>query len=258
MEIDIKWLKPFVLNLGRYFVFAGLAYLIFYYLFKDYFYKDRIQDYFGKRKDFIREVLYSLQTTLIISGFALLISFTPLKNYIHIYTNMSDYPLVWTPLSFILAIFIQDAYLYWTHRMMHHPRLFKSMHITHHKSIRPSPWTTLSFDFLEAFVQALLAPILIFIFPVHIYVITLTVILNIAYSTYAHLGYEIMPKSFRKTIFFRWFNTSVYHNMHHQKFNYNYGLYFRFWDKWMGTEHPKYEEKYDEIQERRFRDYKLN
>lgn len=47
-------------------------------------------------------------------------------------------------------------------------------------------------------------------------------------------------------------NTSTHHNIHHSKFNGNYGLYFRFWDKMMGTEHPDYVKKYDEIQKRRF------
>jgi sterol desaturase/sphingolipid hydroxylase (fatty acid hydroxylase superfamily) len=27
----------------------------------------------------------------------------------------------------------------------------------------------------------------------------------------------------------------VYHNLHHERFNGNYGLYFTFWDRLMGT-----------------------
>jgi sterol desaturase/sphingolipid hydroxylase (fatty acid hydroxylase superfamily) len=73
-----------------------------------------------------------------------------------------------------------------------------------------------------------------------------------AINVYGHLGYEIAPKWFRNSIFFEFINSSVYHNLHHSKFKGNYGLYFRFWDKIMGTEHEDYVKMYDEIQSRRF------
>jgi sterol desaturase/sphingolipid hydroxylase (fatty acid hydroxylase superfamily) len=34
--------------------------------------------------------------------------------------------------------------------------------------------------------------------------------------------------------------TTTHHDMHHQQFNGNYGLYFTWWDRWMGTEFPEY------------------
>jgi sterol desaturase/sphingolipid hydroxylase (fatty acid hydroxylase superfamily) len=40
--------------------------------------------------------------------------------------------------------------------------------------------------------------------------------------------------------------------MHHSKFKGNYGLYFRIWDRLMGTEHPDYVSEYDRIQDQRF------
>jgi len=58
------------------------------------------------------------------------------------------------------------------------------------------------------------------------------------YNVYGHLGYELYPKSFNKNFFGKWLNTSVSHNAHHSKFNGNYGLYFLFWDRWMGTLRP--------------------
>ncbi|MHA4894836.1 sterol desaturase family protein [Pedobacter sp. PWIIR3] len=47
-------------------------------------------------------------------------------------------------------------------------------------------------------------------------------------------------------------NTSIHHNLHHSKFKGNYGLYFRFWDRLMGTENPNYVKEYDRIQNQRF------
>ena len=71
-------------------------------------------------------------------------------------------------------------------------------------------------------------------------------------NVYGHLGYEIMPKWFRQTIMFEFFNTSLHHNMHHRKFKWNYGLYFRVWDRIMKTEHPDYVKEYDLLQKQRF------
>ena len=75
---------------------------------------------------------------------------------------------------------------------------------------------------------------------------------SLVINVYGHLGYEVTPKWFRHSILFQIFNSSTHHNLHHEKFKGNYGLYFRFWDRVMGTEHPAYVAQYDRIQEQRF------
>jgi len=62
-----------------------------------------------------------------------------------------------------------------------------------------------------------------------------------------HLGYELYPKKFMQSGWSRFFNSSTHHNMHHSKFKGNFGLYFRFWDKWMGTEFKDYETTFNQI-----------
>ena len=69
---------------------------------------------------------------------------------------------------------------------------------------------------------------------------------------YGHLGYEVASKWLRFSFLFEILNTSVHHNLHHEKFKGNYGLYFRVWDRIMKTEHPDYVQRYDAIQKRRF------
>jgi lathosterol oxidase len=48
----------------------------------------------------------------------------------------------------------------------------------------------------------------------------------------------------------KWINTSVNHNQHHQFFKGNYGLYFLWWDRWMGTLRKDYDRRFDEVSER--------
>jgi sterol desaturase/sphingolipid hydroxylase (fatty acid hydroxylase superfamily) len=42
--------------------------------------------------------------------------------------------------------------------------------------------------------------------------------------------------------------------MHHSKFDGNYGVHFRFWDKLLGTEFKDYEAQFDKIQARKQQD----
>ena len=65
-----------------------------------------------------------------------------------------------------------------------------------------------------------------------------------------HLGYEIYPKGFNTHWLFRWKTPSTHHNMHHMKFNGNYGLYFTWWDRIFKTEFKDYNETYEKVQTR--------
>ncbi len=251
MKEDISYALPLVINLVRYFLFAGIPFLIFYILFPTFFKKNKIQTGIAKRKDFIREIMYSVQTTLIIAAVAMTILFTPLMEYTRIYSDLSDYPSWWIPVSILLAIIAHDTYFYWLHRVIHHPSIYKKVHLTHHKSINPSPWASYSFHFFESVLEAMVVPIVLFLIPIHLYSFFIFTIIIFIINVYGHLGYEVAPKWFRRSFLFEVLNTSVHHNLHHSTFTSNFGLYFRFWDRIMGTEHPDYIREYDKIQERR-------
>lgn len=251
-NINLEYIAPLAITLIRYFVVAGIAFAFFYKLFPNKFAKNKIQTRIAKGKDFIREIRHSMQTTVILSIVGLLILKTPLKNYTQIYDNVSDFSLWWIPISTLLALITHDTYFYWIHRAIHHPKLFKHIHLVHHKSINPSPWTSYSFHFLEGVLEAMIAPILFIFIPMHPLAILLFVFAGFMINVYGHLGYEIAPKWFRHSFLFEIINTSTHHNIHHAKFKGNYGLYFRFWDRLIGTEHPDYVKEYDKIQKRRF------
>jgi sterol desaturase/sphingolipid hydroxylase (fatty acid hydroxylase superfamily) len=53
-------------------------------------------------------------------------------------------------------------------------------------------------------------------------------------------GVELMPRALADSRWFGWINATTHHDLHHSSFQYNYGLYFTWWDRLMGTEHPAY------------------
>lgn len=236
----------------RYLVFAGTAYLLFYILFRGYFTKNKIQSRTISSKDILREVANSLLTGAIFAAIVFVFLATPVREYTQIYTDIEDYSLVWWFLSVPLTLVIHDTYFYWMHRLVHLPRIFKWTHLVHHKSVNPSPFASYSFQFTEAILEVLIIPILVFTLPLHSSALILFTLCTLIINVYGHLGYEIAPRWFRNSWLFEILNSSVHHNMHHSKFQGNYGLYFRFWDRIMGTENPDYVKEFDKIQKNRF------
>ncbi|MFZ6012980.1 MAG: sterol desaturase family protein [Bacteroidota bacterium] len=134
---------------------------------------------------------------------------------------------------------------------MHRRPIFNIVHRVHHLSTNPSPWAAMAFHPLEAVFEAGIIVIVPLLFPVHPLAIGLFLLFMMIYNVYGHLGYELYPKGFSRSWLGRWINTSVNHNLHHQYFKGNYGLYFLFWDKIMGTLQPAYDKTFDEITSRK-------
>ncbi len=81
-------------------------------------------------------------------------------------------------------------------------------------------------------------------FPLSGFVFFLVMML---YNVYGHLGWELYPAGFSKHFVGKWINTSVNHNQHHQFFKGNYGLYFLFWDRMMGTLRADYDIQFEKV-----------
>lgn len=232
---------------SRYFIYAGIAFLLFYFLFPKKLSFRKLQTSFPKGKDYLREVSHSILSLLIFATISLILHSKYVRPYTRIYDHLTDHSTAYFFFSVAMALIIHDSYFYWTHRLMHHPKLFKLFHLTHHKSTNPSPWAAYSFSPLEAIVEGSVIFPIAFLIPIHILGIGLFLVIMIIYNVYGHLGYEIYPKWFVKSRLGKWLNTSTNHNMHHQFFKGNYGLYFRFWDELMGTTHTNYEQRIEEI-----------
>jgi sterol desaturase/sphingolipid hydroxylase (fatty acid hydroxylase superfamily) len=84
--------------------------------------------------------------------------------------------------------------------------------------------------------QAVIIPIMLLIIPIHTSMLILLLILMTVFGVINHLGYEVYPRSWMKGFWAEHWITPSHHTLHHHKFNCNYGLYFRFWDKVMGTD----------------------
>ena len=242
----LDWLNNSKNLMIRYFLIAGISYLIFYIIFKNHFIQKKIQNRFLNWGRIKNEILNSLVTILIFAAIATLV-IKYLFSYTNLYSNTTDYSKLYYIMTFPIMIVIHDTYFYWSHRLMHHPKLFKHVHLVHHKSTNPSPWSSYSFHPLEALIEAGIIPLIAFTIPVHKSPLIFFLAFQFIYNVYGHLGFELYPKNFHKTYIGKWVNTSVAHNLHNRFFNKNYGLYFLFWDRITGTIDKNYDKKFEKI-----------
>lgn len=233
------WLAVFTFDTLRYVIGAGLVTVVLFGLLKRWSAGRRIQTRKPGHKDIRREVAYSIQTTAVYATVALFTIEALERGWLKKYDAIAEYGIGWAILSLPLMLILHDAYFYWVHRAMHHPKVFRWAHRVHHLSRTPSPWAAYSFAPAEALVMALFMPVILALIPLHGLVIFLFLSFMILRNAGGHSGVEFHHHQWVDSPL-DILTTTTHHDMHHQKFGGNYGLYFTWWDRWMGTELPGY------------------
>ncbi len=227
----------------RYLLIAGGAYLVMYHLCRKKLSVRKIQGKYPSEEDIKRELSLSFSTVLIYTLVIWLLFFTPVKNWTQIVDSDESIGAMSFMIKLLLMLGIHDLYFYLTHRLLHHPKLYSRFHLAHHRSSNPTPLASLAFHPVEAFVQIGIVILLVFIMPVSFESIVLFGLINFLHNVYGHSGYEILPRRLLASVHARWFCNSTFHNLHHEKYTNNFGLYSRIWDSALGTTHAEDSQK---------------
>lgn len=203
----------------------------------------KIQTREAKPDDVRREISTSLRTSLVFALNGTLVYFCATNGIFTVYGSVGSSGIPYLLISTVAMILAHDTYFYWTHRAMHHPKLFRWFHRTHHRSVTPTPFAAYAFDLPEAIVQALITPLWLLFVPMHVVGLFAFVTFMIIRNVMGHSGVELFPRALADSRWFGWINANTHHDLHHSSFRYNYGLYFTWWDRLMGTEHPEYRAK---------------
>jgi Delta7-sterol 5-desaturase len=230
-----------------YLLFASVTWLAFYVLLRRRLAHRKINPRYPAWKQLGWELLFSLRSLLVFGIVGGFIVFCVRSGWSRLYFRIDDHGWTWFYVSIGLMVVLHDTYFYWTHRLMHHPRLFRRVHRVHHLSTSPSPWAAYSFSTAEAFVQAGIGPLIILTIPSHPVAFLAFMLWQIGFNVLGHCGFEIFPSWFMRTWCGKFLNTPTHHALHHESFRANYGLYFNVWDRLMGTNHPRYEERFGEV-----------
>lgn len=234
------WTDPWllVLFLGTLPTIIFLQYFTFAYLYQALLRKTKTSTpkmYDLKRRQIRREIKWSFLSSVVFTVFCALCLFAWQKGWTMIYEDIHAYPVWYLFASAMIVIFLYETYYYWLHLAMHIPAIFKVVHRTHHESLHPTVFTSFCFHPLEAMLQFLFFPLLIILMPIHYGVLLSVLMIFTASAVIIHGGVEV----FNKRFLLKHLIGSSHHDLHHQEFKTNFGLYFTWWDKWMKTESEK-------------------
>jgi lathosterol oxidase len=178
---------------------------------------------------------------------ALVINFFDFITQKNLTAPLGDYKSidVLASLSWLIGLFfLNDIWFYLVHRALHTQYLFKYIHSIHHKSKIVNPFSSYSMHFLEGFMLTLWAFPVLWLTSIDMRLLILMQFLGTLSTIMSHLGHEFFPSWFIKTPVLKYLNTSTFHALHHIRYDCNYALSTRIWDRLFHTEHPHYEEHF--------------
>jgi lathosterol oxidase len=210
-----------IFGLLLYFVCAGASY---YFIFD--------KTVFKHPKFIKNQVSMEIkQATTAIPGMSLLTAacmLAEVRGYAKLYDTTSEAPFpLYNVLQFPAFILFTDCLIYFIHRGLHHPLIYKSLHKPHHKWIMPTPFASHAFHPVDGFMQSIPYHLFPFIFPLQKFAyIALFMFINV-WTIFIHDGeyYANSPV----------INGAACHTMHHLYFNYNYGQFTTLWDRLGGS-----------------------
>ncbi|CAM1510329.1 Fc.00g006640.m01.CDS01 [Cosmosporella sp. VM-42] len=150
------------------------------------------------------------------------------RGYGKLYDTTEDGPGAWYNIAqFPLFLVFTDFCIYWIHRYLHHPLIYKHLHKPHHKWIMPTPFASHAFHPLDGFAQSIPYHLFPFIFPLQkLAYVALFVFVNL-WSVMIHDGEYLTSNPV--------VNGAACHSLHHSRFEVNYGQFFTAFDRMGGT-----------------------
>jgi len=239
-EVVNYWLGGVGEDLRRYVIFAFSVWFILWVVLAVPLANRKIRPDRPKLRQMIVEFGASLRSIAIFSTVGLLTFALDRAGLLYGPDLAAQWGVGWGVVSVLLMIVGHDAYFYWTHRLIHRPGLFRIFHRRHHRSNNPSPFTAYSFDLGEAVIQASFVPLWMVLVPTPWWVTGIFMLHQIVRNTIGHAGYELFPARSDGRPMFDFITSVTHHDLHHAQAGWNYGLYFTWWDRLMGTEHPEY------------------
>ncbi|KAI0996841.1 putative Delta(7)-sterol 5(6)-desaturase [Podosphaera aphanis] len=150
------------------------------------------------------------------------------RGHSKLYDKLSDQPFAYYNLiQFPLFLIFTDFCIYWIHRGLHHPLIYKTFHKPHHKWIMPSPYASVAFHPVDGWSQSVPYHLFPFIFPLQKFAYLGLFFFIQVWTVMIHDGEYVANSSI--------INGAACHTMHHLYFNYNYGQYTTLWDRLGGS-----------------------
>jgi len=217
-----------------YFVLAGASYL-FFFVWRKERYRPAEPPEPGQTRQAILWSLYGIVGNAVLAA---PIQFLVLRGYGRVYLTVEEYGWSYLVASLAISVAFTETCVYWIHRGLHEPRLYRALHKYHHQFIVPTPWVSMAFHPLDSFFQALPTYVLAFLIPMHRGAYLGLVLFITAWTFLIHDQVTFVPLGV--------VNYTAHHTLHHLYNDFNYGQFLTVWDRLAGTyRDPKRETVYE-------------
>jgi Delta7-sterol 5-desaturase len=208
-------------GLALYFIFSSLSY---------YFVFDKATFNHPKylRNQVRMEIAQTMEAMPIMAILTTPFFFAEVRGYGKMYDTFAEEPFpYYSFLQFPLFLIFTDFCIYWIHRGLHHPLIYKRLHKPHHKWIMPTPYASHAFHPMDGWAQSVPYHVFPFIFPLQKWAYVVLFIFINFWTIMIHDGEYVANSPV--------INGAACHTMHHLYFNYNYGQYTTLWDRLGGS-----------------------
>ncbi|KAF9567171.1 C5-sterol desaturase [Agrocybe pediades] len=206
-----------------YFLFAGLSYAFI-------FNHDMMRHPQFLKNQVRLEIITSMKALPIMTLLTLPIFLAEVRGHSMLYDDVDTYGYPYLVASVPFYLLFTDYSIYWIHRWLHIPAIYKRIHKPHHKWIIPTPFGSYAFHPLDGFAQSLPYHLFIFTIPLHrVLYIAMFVLINF-WAIFIHDSDMITGHIFEKVI-----NGPAHRTLHHLYFTVNYGQYFTWADRAGGS-----------------------
>jgi len=230
------WCVALLSSIFRYVSWSGSLYWLFYVHQALAWRGRKIQAAFPRREQLANELRWSLVSCVVYSLMTLGLVVAALNHLTRLYLNVEDYGWGYLILSFFLMLVLHDTYFYFVHRWSHRNRyFFRHFHQIHHQTSNPTPFADIMFHPVDAVVHAGFVPIFLFCLPLHPLAFGAFMLIVMVVNALGHIGYEFFPATAAAKEGRHWVARPTGHNLHHERVQVNFGLYFTFWDRLLGT-----------------------
>jgi lathosterol oxidase len=223
-----------VFGMILYFGLSGLSYWYFFVWRKEHYFPGEEKPDFAEMKKAMRLAVWGVIGNAV---FALPFHYAIFHGYGKVYYSVAERGWGYYAFSFFVFLAVTETCIYWIHRWLHHPWLYKHLHLYHHEYRKPTPWVSMAFHPLDSFAQAVPHYMCAMLFPVH-------------FSIYAGFVTFVMLWTFFIHDRVSWVrvgivNYTAHHTLHHIYNKYNYGQFLTVWDRLGGSyRDPKTDGRY--------------
>ena len=131
----------------------------------------------------------------------------------------------------VVALFLwNELHFYFSHRLMHTKKLYKKVHLEHHRSVVVTPFSVYRFHWFEALMLGAVMPLAMVFHTFSVWSLLMLPPLSLLWNLVGHSNYR--PQG----VGLGWIaRASERHAAHHARIHGNYGFSLPYFDQWFAT-----------------------